>query len=291
MRGLLALVLAVVAACGSDGDGTVDAPPFVFPPDATVRIAPNLTSFTASPAAAPSGVPTEITWSWTYATPPFPEPTCSISNGVGAVSNGDTTTLTQATITTYTLTCTNAGGMSSRPVVVTTGSPIAPTISSFTATPNAIVANTPTNVTWNWTYSSTPNPPAGCSINNGVGAVTQGQTTSVMIASPTVFTLTCMNAAGQGTRTTTISIAVAPVIATFSANPSSVTANTPTSVQWSWTYTTTPNPTPSCSIDNGVGAVTNFATRTITIPDDTVFTLTCTSTAGTDTEVRTIVVP
>ena len=66
---------------------------------------------------------TDITWTWTYAKPPLPEATCSIDKGVGTVINGQTTSVMINTVTTYTLTCTNSLGTSSRPLVINTGTP------------------------------------------------------------------------------------------------------------------------------------------------------------------------
>src|SRR5687767_12309171 len=111
--------LAFVAGCGgggsdNPGDGGIDGPPIDGP-----AIAPVLTSFVASPSQVPGGVATMVTWTWTYAIEPtFPDPTCSINMGVGTVTRGQATSITLTAVTTFTLTCTNAGGTAMRQLVI-----------------------------------------------------------------------------------------------------------------------------------------------------------------------------
>lgn len=83
---------------------------------------------------------------------------------------------------------------------------------------------------------------------------------------------------------------VAPVIATFSASPTAIPAGRATRVTWSWTYEGTPVPAPDCTIDGGVGAITNGAGTSLTLTADTTYTLTCASTAGSDSASTTITV-
>lgn len=104
-------------------------------------------------------------------------PDVHIDNGVGQVTNGQTTSVTINTVTTFTITCTNSAGTGMRQVVVSVP-PVAPNISTFTAMPNAVTIGQPTDVTWTWTYVGTPSPAPMCSISPQVGPVTNGQTTT-----------------------------------------------------------------------------------------------------------------
>ena len=277
---LLAVLAALAAGCG-DGDATlVDAAPFVKPDSAPPEPRPPvLTSFVASPSQVSAGFATDITWNWTYQGLPYPDPSCSIDNSIGPINRGDRRSVTLQQVTTFTLLCSNSAGTAMRQVVVSVPSN-APSISTFTATPMTTQIGQPTNVTWAWTYSSTPAPAYSCSISPTVGPVTNGQTVPLTQSSGTTYTLSCTNVAGTRTRSVFVAAATTPVFASLTATPSTVTANTSTNVTFSWTYANTPTPTPSCSMDQGIGTITNGSTRTINIPATTTFTLTCTNTGG-----------
>ena len=83
---LLCCLVLVAASCGGGGETGKDAGIDQGYPDAP-STAPVLSSFIPSPSQVQGGVPTAITWTWTYATEPvIPTPTCSIDNGVGTVT-------------------------------------------------------------------------------------------------------------------------------------------------------------------------------------------------------------
>ena len=74
--------------------------------------------------------------------------------------------------------------------------------------------------------------------------------------------------------------AVAPILASFSAYPPSLTAGQATDVTWSFQYANEPWPEPACTVDNGVGRVNAGMARSLTLQDSTLFTLTCANSAG-----------
>jgi hypothetical protein len=84
--------------------------------------------------------------------------------------------------------------------------------------------------------------------------------------------------------------AVAPEIAMFRATPMVVPADLPAQVTWSWTYANAPSPAPTCTIDNDVGEVASDSSTSVTLGEDTVFTLTCTNDAGSDSAEATVTV-
>jgi hypothetical protein len=216
-----------------------------------------------------------------------------LDHGIGAVTNGVAKNITLPSTTQLVLTCTNSEGTDTENVTISTvAAPVAPVLATFTTNPTTVVENTATMVTFNWTYTGTPTPAPSCSLDNGLGAITQGGMKSVNIAANTTYTLTCTNSAGTDTRTATINAQaqVAPDIATFTADPMTVPANTATAVTWTWTYNGTPVPAATCEIDNGVGAVTSGDTTMVDIAADTLFTLTCTNAVTSDTATLTITV-
>lgn len=204
MRSVLVLVLA--AACSGGGGVTQDAPHGDGRAiDAPSEI-PVLTSFVATPSQVTAGVATAVTWTWTYQNEPtVPDPSCTIDNGVGAVTRGQSTMVTISAVTTFTLTCTNSLGSGARQVVIGVP-PVAPVIASFVATPALVTTNAATPVTWTWTYASPPSPPPTCTIEHGVGAVTSGGATSVTLSQARTFRLSCTNIQGTSTATATVSV-------------------------------------------------------------------------------------
>jgi hypothetical protein len=205
MRIQHACLVALLAACGGDSSKTDAGISDVANIDAP-EIAPMITSFVATPSLVTSGVPTMITWTWSYANEPtLPDPTCTINNGVGAVTRGQMIEITLTAVTTFTLTCTNSAGTASRQVVVGVP-PVAPVIATFTATPGTVTPNAAANVTWSWTYSNTPSPTPTCSIEHDVGTVTSGTTTSVTLGHARTYRLRCTNAAGSSFADASITI-------------------------------------------------------------------------------------
>jgi hypothetical protein len=255
-------------------------------------VGPSLASFVASPSTVVAGQPTSIQWSWTYLVTPTPDPICSIDQGVGTITNAKSTTVTLNADTTFTLSCASPGGTARRSVTIVATPPRAPVLSTFVATPGTVVPGTSTSITWSWTYSNAPDPAPTCSIDQGIGTITSGTARNVTLTADTVFVLTCQNGGGSDAQLVTISLAPsgAPDITSFTATPSAVQPGGPTTIQWSWTYSSTPNPAPSCSIDQGVGAVTNGQLTTVNQNTARTYTLTCTNTVGTGTAQTTITI-
>ena len=79
-----------------------------------MAVPPQLASFTVHPPSITAGVPTPVTWSFQYANSPWPEPTCTVDNGVGRVQSGVAKDLQLAASTTFTLTCANSAGRATK---------------------------------------------------------------------------------------------------------------------------------------------------------------------------------
>jgi len=145
------------------------------PANATVTIAPAPTAtLTANPATIASGASSTLTWSSTNAT------SCTASGGwTGTEATSGTTSVSPSSTTTYTLTCTGAGGTAIASALLTVGvatpnvtivvnpsqtKPISPYIYGIDGTDNASIPNIP-NVTifrmggnrwtaYNWTTNA-----------------------------------------------------------------------------------------------------------------------------------------
>jgi hypothetical protein len=74
--------------------------------------------------------------------------------------------------------------------------------------------------------------------------------------------------------------AVPPILASFTADPTSITADLATPVTWTFSYSNQPYPTPRCTVDHGVGVVQSGVPIPVTIPATTNFTLSCANSAG-----------
>src|SRR5262245_33267425 len=73
-------------------------------------VPPVLASFAASPMTVTAGVATPITWTFSYANTPWPEPACIVDHGVGRVSSGVIANVKLDATSTITLSCTNSAG-------------------------------------------------------------------------------------------------------------------------------------------------------------------------------------
>ena len=74
---------------------------------------------------------------------------------------------------------------------------------------------------------------------------------------------------------------VPPVLSSFTVYPPSITAGVAQKVTWSFGFAREPYPTPTCTVDHGVGAVSNGVPSTVTLDESTTFEITCASSAGT----------
>ncbi len=81
-------------------------------------VPPVLTSFSVYPPSITADVSTPVRWNFGFARQPWPTPTCTIDHGVGAVGNGTQRPLKLAATTTFTLTCANSAGRSSKRATV-----------------------------------------------------------------------------------------------------------------------------------------------------------------------------
>jgi sugar lactone lactonase YvrE len=249
-------LLAISFACGGGGGGSATP---------EVPVAPTITSFSANPTSIDAGTTTALTGI-------FANGSGVITPGDLAVSSGTAMAVAPITTTTYTLTVTSpTGGHVSQTSTVTV-SPYPPSITSFTANPTTINAGGTVELLGYFA--------------NGEGVITPGDLqasssyyTWVTPTVTTTYTLTVTNAAGVAvSKSATVNVvnAAAPVISSFTANPTTITAGAPSDL--------------TATFANGTGVITpgNLALAsgsavTIWPTTTTTYTLTVTNPAGAST--------
>ena len=113
------MALDQVAAAASPMPARVAAPaPRQLERPAPAReprhVAPILASFGVDLPSITADTATRITFSYAFSNQPYPDPTCTIDHGVGAIDSGSSTSITLHDSSTVTLTCANDAGRSSR---------------------------------------------------------------------------------------------------------------------------------------------------------------------------------
>ncbi len=231
---------------------------------------PTITSFTAAPTTVAAGQSTTLAWAVNGAT------SLSISPGIGAVT-GSSVSIAPAATTTYTLTATNASGSATKKVTVTvTALPPLPVIASFTASPARITPGSSSTLTWSVTGAASVS--IAASHGASPGTIT-GNSTVVTPASNTAYTLTATNSQG-GSVTRTINVTVVappPVIASFTASPTSLSAGASSTLSWSVQNAVSLFIAASTLADPGTVTGTSLS---VTPAATTIYTLTATNITG-----------
>jgi hypothetical protein len=228
----------------------------------TVVGAPSITSFTAGQSTVTFGHATTLS-------AVFSGGTGSIDQGIGVVSSGVAkSTGNLSMTTTYTLTVTNgAGEVVTQQLIITAVQPAL--IDQFDVGMSPITAGQSTTLTATFSHGTG-------SIDHGVGAVTSlvAQSTGVLTTS-TTFTLTVTDPAGDSvTQQAQVLVSPAPVITSFSAARSTVSAGGATDLTAVFAGGT-------ASVDQGFGGIlNNQPTSTGPLSTTTTFTLTVTNSLG-----------
>jgi hypothetical protein len=236
---------------------------------------PAITSFTATPSSVAAGSPVTLQWNVNGAT------SVSISQGIGTVSSSGTQEVSPAVTTTYILTARNNAGSVTASTAVTVGAvtTTAPVVTSFTANPFNINAGGSSTLSWNVNGATT------VSIDQGIGTVSASGTRAISPAANTTYTLTATNSIGTVTASAPVTIITVqpPVITSFYAEPSSVSAGQPsTTLRW------TIIGADSISIEPGIGTPQSQFQQVVQPPATTPYTLTATNSAGSVTATITV---
>jgi hypothetical protein len=221
-------------------------------------------TFTATPTGLPYGGG-QVKLAWTSQ-----NATSDSITGIGVVGLNDSTIVRDTTTTTHTLTLTGPGGTQRYQVTVTVAAPAKPT-GTFTVTP----ANLPYGggqVKLQWTSQNA----TADTINQGIGAVGQNDSTVVTAATTTTYTLSLSGPGGRQQYSATVTVAPpTPPSGTFTSTP----PNLPVGggrVKLAWS---SQNAT-SASINQGIGTVGLSDSTVLTILATTSYTLTLTGPGG-----------
>ena len=262
---------------GAGGDDTASVEVIVRPPPDPCEI----DSFSANPSTITEGGSSTLRWSTTNGT------SASINPGVGSVSVGtdQSRRVSPPSTTTYTLTCSGAGGDDTASVEVIVRPPDPPCeIDSFSANPSTITEGGSSSLRWTTRNANS------ASIDQGVGTVSVGmdQSHSVSPTANTTYTLTASGSSCTPDATATASVTVnpRPPTASLDADPEEIflAGIDPVTLTWSTTDAT------SAEIDEGVGSVTPVADGSTTVYPDTTttYTLTATGPGGTASDTATV---
>jgi hypothetical protein len=223
--------------------------------------APIITSFTALPTTITAGQSSSLTGV-------FSGGTGVVTPGNISVTSGTAVSVSPTATTTYTLTVTPTTGTAVTQTVVVTVTPTAPTITSFTATPTTITAGGTSNLTGVFSGG------AGV-VTPGNISVTSGTAVGVTPATTTTYTLTVTPATGTPvTKTVVVTVVAAPVITSFTANPTTILAGNTSALTGDFTGGTG-------LITPGNLTATSGASVSVGPASTTTYTLTVKNAAGT----------
>jgi len=180
-------------------------------------------SLTANPSSIPAGSSATLNWSSGNAN------SCTSSGGWnGAEATSGSQSVTPASTTAYTLTCTGIGGTTSASTSVTvTATAPAPTV-SLTASPGSISSGW--WVTLNWSSSNAASCAAGGP--GWTGAKASSGRLTVTPPRTTTYILSCSGAGGSTHATATITVTPAPTV-TLTAAARSIASGGSTTLSWS----------------------------------------------------------
>ena len=271
-----------------------------FPIESSSVPPPCISFFNASPSNISAGSCTSLSWLITGAS------SARITPGGSVYPSGSAQSCPGST-TTYTLIASNSSGSVQQTVTVYVSAPVPapapvtpipstptptatlPVINSFSASPTSIPAGSYTTLSWSTTGATS------VAVTPG-GALSASGSAQTSPASTTSYMLTATNAAGSVTRTLSVTVTAAstptpaptpapapvlPVINSFTASPSSVTAGSYSTLSWSTTGATAVAVTPG-------GAVSASGSAQASPASTTTYMLTATNAAGSVT--RTVAV-
>jgi|GEM_PF-1917298 len=197
-----------------------------------VTATPPAVTLTATPLTVTSGNPVSLTWSVLNAT------SCTASGGWSGAKNattGSEVSLPLTASTSFTLTCTGAGGTGFDTKTVSVTTPL-PTINTLTATPSTVDYSGKSMLSWTTSNATSCAFIAGYpTIPFDVPPPITSRITPVLTAA-TVFTLSCGNAVGTAQRSVTVGVNPVPnPTVTLTATPPTIASAGTSSLTWGTT--------------------------------------------------------
>ncbi|KAA3626088.1 MAG: fibronectin type III domain-containing protein [Proteobacteria bacterium] len=251
--------------CTGDGGTTSES----ITVTVVVPATPTLT-LSANPATVAFGANSSLTWSTSNASGCTASGAWSGSkNTSGSASVGPLTA-----DSTFTLTCTGAGGQISRSATIDVGAPppASPTL-SLSANPTSVAYQGSTSVSWT---SSNVTSCTAFGAWSGSKSASGNQSFSALTSDRT-FTLSCTGAGGSITRSVTVAVAPPPApTLSLSGNPTSVAYNGTSVLSWSSSNATSCSAAGDWSGTKGASGAETVGPLT----SDASYTLTCTGIGG-----------
>jgi|GEM_PF-2256943 len=223
-------------------------------------------TFYASPSTITSGKSVYLNWATQCAE------TCSINQGIGAVSPNGSVTVTPSSLPiTYALTITGKGETITRSVTVS------PKVTAtFSATPSTIKMGEAATLSWSTVNANY------CAITPGIGDVALNGSLEVMPAKNTTYKLF---AQGMGDYVSKyVTVQYIPPTAQLQADRESISGGESVTLSWVFSNATT------CTIDQNIGEVQNGESITVTPEITTIYRMTATGPGGSASDSVTITV-
>lgn len=260
---------------GAGGSASQNATISVTSPAPTVTIS-------ASPASVAYNGSSTLTWSSTNAT------ACTASgawNVPTATSGSQVLNLLTAT-SNYTLTCSGAGGSVNQTVTITVAPPPPVPTVTLSASSLSVAYNGSSTLTWSSTDATACSASGGWSGNKTMA----GTQLFSPLTSTATYTLSCSNVSGSASKVVTVTVGPAPVsmpTVTLSASPTIVSNGGSTTLTWSSTNATTCTATVDWSGSKAVPSGTQVLSN---LTANKSYTLTCTGTGGSASQMVAVVV-
>ncbi|HTC50383.1 MAG TPA: hypothetical protein VK700_00445 [Steroidobacteraceae bacterium] len=262
--------LTCTGAGGASAPAAVTIAVGAVAPPATVSLA-------ANPQTVAAGATSTLTWTSTNGT------SCTASGGwTGAqATSGTQVTAGLTASTTYSLTCTGAGGASTPAAVTVVVAPVATV--TLMASPQSVAAGATSTLTWTSTNATS------CTASGGWTGTepTGGTQVTAALTTSTSYSLTCTGPGGLSAPSA-VTVAVVPVpTVTLAANPQLVAAGGTSTLTWTSTNATActasgawsgAEPTSGTAgtgalsanatyslVCSGIGGTSNTASATVTI--------------------------
>ncbi len=249
---------------------------------------PIITTFSASPASINSGEASNLTWDVAGAK------SININQGIGGVAVKGSVKITPSATITYTLTANSDYGSITKAVTVTvdtsnvtspsteiTATP--PAVKTFSASQTSIMLGD--NVTLSWTVTGA----RSVSISPDVGTVPASGWTMVIPTAAITYKLSAVNTFGTVTADAAVTVnksteGEAPIIKSFTAAPSSISAGGSSSLSWDIKGATL------LTIDQGIGIPASNFSQMVSPAATTSYILTAINSTGTDNRTVTVTV-
>jgi hypothetical protein len=242
---------------------------------ASATPAPTVT-FSVNPTTVPLNGSATLSWTTSNAT------SCTGSGGLSGWAGSKQTSGSQnvgpfVASTTFTLSCTGAGGTTQRNAVVSLLG--APTL-TFTALPTSVSSGASSTLTWASTNANSCTASGAWAGNKG----TAGTQSTGALTATSAFTLSCSGDGGTVQQTANVTVTGAPPppppapapTVSLTASSSSVTSGTSSTLSW-----TTTNATSCVAMDGWSGTKTTSGSQSVTVmTGTTTYTLRCTGTGG-----------